>query len=62
MYCKNVLWKGWGEIICLLASHLGILDDDFEELLAAGKLSKVRSWYKKMGLSVQTERSFYNLD
>ena len=35
-----------------LASHLGILDDEFEELLAVGKLSKVRSWYKKLGLRV----------
>ena len=39
-----------------LASHLGILDDDFEELLDSGKLSKFRSWYKKLGLRVQTLR------
>ena len=39
-----------------LASHLGVLDDEFEELLAAGKLSKVRSWYKKLGMRVQTHR------
>ena len=37
-----------------LASHLGILDDEFEELLAAGKLGKFRSWYTKLGLCVQT--------
>ena len=37
-----------------LASHLGILDDEFEEILAAGKLSKFWSWYKKLGLHVQT--------
>ena len=44
------------EIIGSLASHLGILDNDFEELLDAGKLSKVRSWYNKTGLRVQTHR------
>ena len=39
-----------------LASHLGILDDEFEELLAAGKLSKLWSWYNNLGLRVQTHR------
>ena len=39
-----------------LASHLGLLDDYFEEFLSAGKLSKVRSWYNNMGLIVQTNR------
>ena len=32
------------------------MNDDLEELLSAGKLSKVRSWYKKTGLRVQTHR------
>ena len=39
--------------ICSLTSHLGILDDEFDELLAAEKLSKVRSWNKKLGLCKQ---------
>ena len=32
---------GKKKIIDSLASNIGILNDDFEELLAAGKLSKV---------------------
>ena len=39
-----------------LASNLGILDDDFEELLTAEKLSKLWYWYKNMGPRVQTHR------
>ena len=39
-----------------LASHLGILDDEFEEILDVGKLSKIRYWYNKLGLHVQTHR------
>ena len=42
-----------------LASHLGILDDEFEGLLAAGKLSTFWSWYKKLGLCVKTHRDHY---
>ena len=42
-----------------LASHLGILDDEFEELLAAGKLSKIRPWYNNLWLRVQTHRYNY---
>ena len=42
-----------------LASHIGVLDDEFEELLAAGKLSKVRSWYKNPGMCVQTHIDHY---
>ena len=41
-----------------LASHLGILDDEFEEVLASGKLSKIWSWYKKLRLCVQTHRDY----
>ena len=37
MYCKNHLWGGGGDIIGSLTSHLGILDDEFEELFAAGE-------------------------
>ena len=55
MYCKNHLWEEKKENFSL-ASHLGILDDEFGEFLAAGKLSKVQSWYKNMGMSVQTHR------
>ena len=36
-----------------LASHLGILYDEFEELLDAGKLSKHRSWYKNLGMRLK---------
>ena len=39
-----------------LASYLGILDDEFEELIASGKLSKVWYWYKKLGLGAKTHR------
>ena len=39
-----------------LASHLGVLDDEFEEFLSSGKLRKVWSWYKKVGMRVQTNR------
>ena len=39
-----------------LVSHLGILDDEFEDIFAAGRLSKVWSWYKKLGLREQTHR------
>ena len=53
--CKNHLWEGKKKIGSL-KSHLGILDDEFEELLAAEKLGKFRSWYKKMGMFVQTYR------
>ena len=39
-----------------LASHLGILDDEFEELLAAGKVIKICSWYNNLVMCVQTHR------
>ena len=32
------------------------MDDDFEDIIAAGKLRKVHSWYKNLGLRVQTHR------
>ena len=45
-----------------LASYLGILDDEFGELLDAWNLSKVLYWYKKLGMSVKkTKISLYNL-
>ena len=37
-----------------LVSHIGLLYDEFEELLAAGNLVKVQSWFKNLGLLVQT--------
>ena len=46
--CKNYLWDEGKKIIGSLASHLGILYDDFEDLLAAGTLSKVWSWYNNL--------------
>ena len=48
--------SGGRGVIGSLASYLGVLDDEFEELLAAGKLRKVRYWYNNMGLRVQTQR------
>ena len=42
--------------ICSLAPYLGILDDEFEELLVADKISKVWYWCKILGLRVQTHR------
>ena len=55
MYCGNNLWEE-KKRIGSLASHIGILDDEFEELLDAGNLNKVQYLYKNMGLSVQTQR------
>ena len=45
--------------IVSLTSNLGILDDEFEELLAAGKLIKVWSWYNKLVMRVQTNIDQY---
>ena len=42
--------------IGVLVPNLGVLDDEFEVFLVAGKLSKVQSWYKNLGLYVQTNR------
>ena len=39
-----------------LTSHIGILNEEFGELLAAEKLSKVWYWYKKLVMHVQTHR------
>ena len=39
--CKNHLWEEKKKRIGSLALHPGILDDEFEELLAAGKLNTV---------------------
>ena len=39
-----------------LVSHIGILDDEFEEILAAGKQIKVCSWYNNLGVCVKTHR------
>ena len=47
---------GGRNIIGSLASHLGILDGDFGELLAAEKLRESWSWYKNLGMRVQTRR------
>ena len=48
--------RGEGKRIGSLASHIGVLDDEFEELLDAGKISKIRSWYNNLVLHVQTHR------
>ena len=39
-------------IIGPLLSHLRVLDDDFEEFLATGKISKVCSWFNNMAIHV----------
>ena len=44
-------------IIDSLTSHIGISDDEFEDLLAEGKFSKIRSWYKNLGLRVLIHRN-----
>ena len=56
VFRKNHLWEKKKNRIGSLESHLVILDDEFEELIDVGKLSKVRSWYKNMGLRVKTHR------
>ena len=60
---KYVLQKrflgGRGEIIGSLVSHIGVLYYCFEEILVAGKLSKVWYWYNKLGLRVRTYRDQY---
>ena len=38
------------------SSHIWLLYYKFEEFLAVGKLSKVCSWHKNMGMNVQTHR------
>ena len=55
MHRKNHLWEEKNRIGSL-ASHLGILDDEFEGLISVEKLSKVRSWYKNIGMYVQKYR------
>ena len=55
MYFRKNPWGGI-YIIGSLASHLGILVDEFEDLLTAGKLSKIMSWYNNPGLCVKTHR------
>ena len=49
MYFKNHLWQKKRNRIGSLLSHLGILDDEFEKILAAYKLSEVGYWYKNLG-------------
>ena len=56
---KNNLWEEENKIIGSLASHLGILYDEFDDILAARKLSKVQSWQNNLGLSVQTNKDHY---
>ena len=56
IYCEKCLWGKERNIIGSLESHIGILDDEFEEILAAGKLSKICSWYNNLGLHVQTHK------
>ena len=52
----KIVIVGGGEDNFLLASHIGILYHKFEELLDAGKLIKVWSWYKNLVMHVKTYR------
>ena len=52
VYIENYIGGKWNIIIGPLLSHLRVLDDEFEEFLAAGKLSKVLSWFKNLGMHV----------
>ena len=45
---KSSLGREREKIIGSLASHFGILDDEFEGLLAEEDLSKIRSWYNNL--------------
>ena len=54
MYVKKCLGEKQKMRIGSLASHIGVLDDEFEEFLDGGELSKVRSWHKNLGLHVKT--------
>ena len=56
VFAKIIFGKRGKKRIGSLASHIGILDDEFEEILAAGKLSKICSWYNNLGLHVQTHK------
>ena len=51
-----VICFGGGREIGSLVSHLGMFYDEFEEILSAVNIGKVNSWYKNMGLRVQTHR------
>ena len=53
---KKIILLGGGARIGSLATQSGVLDDEFDEFLAAWKLSKFWSWYKNLGLHVQTHR------
>ena len=52
VYIENYIGGKQKIIIGPLLSHLRVLDDDFEEFLAAGKLSKLCSWFKNMEIRV----------
>ena len=53
---QKSFFGGEGKIIGSLSSYLGILGDEFEELLAEGYISKVQTSYNKLGLRVKTYR------
>ena len=55
-YVLQKSFFGGGGRIGSLVSHLGILYDDFEKLIAAGKLIKVCSWYNNLRMCVKTHR------
>ena len=54
--CISKIISGRKNKIGSLASNIGIFDDGFEEILAAGKESKIESRYEKLRLCVQTHR------
>ena len=52
VYIENNVGVKLNIITGPLLSHIRVLDDNFEEFLAAGKISKVRSWFKNMAIHV----------
>ena len=52
MYIEKFIGGKLNIIIGPLLSHLRLLDDDFEEFLSAGKLSKVCSLFNNTSMHV----------
>ena len=52
VYIENYIGGKLNIIIGPLFSHIRVLDDGFEEILATGKLSKVSSLFDNLGMHV----------